>query len=291
MAEQIFDLSNRTCLRLTGKDSRKFLHNLTTNNILSLEPGTGCEAFVTNVKARCVGHVYVWATEDSLLLDSSPGQAQPLIEHLDRYIITEDVSIEDLTESTHGFYVSGPMPEQFESLDITARISSWFGLPGEYLLISDAEAAQTFLNSAEEGGLSRASFAEWEAFRIQHVLPEYERDITEDHLAPEVGRNELAISYEKGCYLGQEPIARIRALGHVNRELRGLSIEGQVLPEVGAEIFAEDKKIGVVTSAAQTETGGVALGYIRMKWASAGTTVAVEASSGQISATVFERKA
>jgi folate-binding protein YgfZ len=308
----VFDLAGWTKVTLTGRDSAKFLHNFCTNDIKGLKRGEGCEAFLTNVKARVLGHGFVFPWSYGLSLFGAPGQGERLAAHLDRYVITEDVKIRDLTGEVTLLYLVGaraaerlaPFVEG-EPSDLPARSHpsvsiriggrqgsavrvDFLGMPG-FLISTTLPWVET--DRAELIGATGAIHGAPEAFeslRIEAAFPLYGIDITEDQLAPEVGRP-WAISYDKGCYLGQEPIARIDALGHVNRLLCGLRLDGGPAPERGAAVLGEGKEIGSVTSATVGLADGkpVALAYLRAKFADPGTAVAVRTSSGEIPATVY----
>ncbi|QDT38735.1 CAF17-like 4Fe-4S cluster assembly/insertion protein YgfZ [Stratiformator vulcanicus] len=304
----LFDFPNRTQLRLTGDDRAKLLQNLCSNDVSKLQPGQGCEAFLTNVKARVLGHIFVYAAADELWIDSAPGQEDALFEHLDRYVITEDVTIERMTESRGDLLLVGPQAESLltqcdlmpAELEIghhatlsdehhtQVRCTGWLKQP-TFVISSGTAGCAAIRGRLTEAGANDGDPKVWDILRIEALFPEFGRDITEDRLAPEVGRNDLAISYTKGCYLGQEPIARIKALGHVNRELRGLLIEGQYDELADAPILADGKEIGRVTSfvAVPGENRTVALGYLRMKWAGPGTTVEIGDQTQAIAAKVF----
>lgn len=307
-----FDLTGWTVLRLRGRDCVNFLHNFCTNDIKSLSIGSGCEAFLTNVKARVVGHVLVFADASAegtyLTLYASPGQAASLVSHLDRYLITEDVVIHDATSEVSLVYVVGPQtvtalaasgieppsetssPHRFASRyqdAVTVRRADLLGLPGLFLE-APIESSGSHSSAFAAAGVVQAAQEVFESLRIDAAFPLYGTDVSEDHLAPEIGRP-WAISYTKGCYLGQEPIARIDALGHVNRELCGLAVEADTVPEPGAPVLADGKEIGAVTSATMSfaRNRPIALAYLRAKFSQPGTTVAVHLPHGDVPATVF----
>lgn len=326
----VFDLTGWTVLTLSGRDCVKFLHNFCTGDIKKLAEGEGCEAFFTNVKARVVGHGLVLANVDEepyrpLTFIGTPGQGEKLFAHLDRYVITEDVVIHDITSESEVSYVMGPeaadrvqglfaaLPgaHQFRAAlagpfgdpreaghfpwaygRIYDRPSAFvrcdvFGLPG-YLVLVSRELSGVVSNCLSKKGVAVGSIEAFEALRVEACFPLYGVDVTEDHLAPEVGRP-WAISYTKGCYLGQEPIARIDALGHVNRVLCGMKLDSDSMPERGAAVVAEGKEIGTITSAALSYGDGraVALGYLRAKFAEAGMRVTVRAAAGEVGAVVY----
>ncbi|HEX6984362.1 MAG TPA: glycine cleavage T C-terminal barrel domain-containing protein, partial [Planctomycetaceae bacterium] len=317
----VFDLTGWTAIRLSGRDAVKFLHNFCTSDIKQLGPFQGCETFFTNVKARVVGHGFAFrgvgasGTDEGRDLDLllSPGQVAALVPHLDRYLITEDVTITDRTPETGVLFVTGPTaattleaaglrspnvtPSELSPLSMLAadverrpvsvRRVDLLGGPG-FLIDSDPAAVSVLRARLSENSAVNAGSDAFDALRVEACFPLYGIDVTEDHLAPEVGRP-WTISYTKGCYLGQEPIARIDALGHVNRLLRGLRLESGPAPDCGAAVLAEGKEIGTVTSATTSFADGrpVALGYLRTTFAGPGTAVTVRTLAGDVPATVY----
>jgi folate-binding protein YgfZ len=169
---------------------------------------------------------------------------------------------------------------------MVARLD-WFGRPG-MLILHDVQARRLIADRLAAAGCVPGSPDLLESLRIEGCFPYSGVDVTEDHLAPEVGRP-WAISYTKGCYLGQEPIARIDALGHVNKLLRGVRLEAGPVPEPGAAVIADGKEIGNVTSAATSLEDGrpIALAWLRSKFSEPGTTVFVRTDRGDVSARVF----
>lgn len=312
-AVSFFDLTGWTVLTLRGRDCVKFLNNFCTADVKKLAAGEGAEAFFTNVKARVVGHGIVLAGESAgeavLTVVGTPGQGEKLAAHLDRYLISEQVTIEDATARSGVFYVAGPeagermraagLEPPGEGADgerfpwtrsrlgdtecAVARIDA-SGLPG-YLVVAANDQARGEAEVLMRAGAAAGSAEAFEALRVEACFPLYGVDVTEEQLAPEAGRP-WAISYTKGCYLGQEPIARIDALGHVNRLLCGLRLDGEAMPERGAAIVAEGKEVGSVTSAARGSDGPVVMGYVRAKLAEAGSPVGVRVGEGEVGATV-----
>ena len=305
----VFDLSDRTQIEITGRDRAKFLHNFCTNNIKSLQPGQGCEAFVTNVKGRVLGHIFVFAGDESLWIESVAGAAEPLIAHLDKYRIGEDVEFHDRTPESGELLLAGPTSAglldklgvpaaslglyahaaaKLGGIPVSSRRVDWLGVPGFLISASRARMADLW-RALCEAAVHPAGSEAFHALRIVGGFPLYGVDISEDNLAQEVARTKRAISFTKGCYLGQEPIARIDALGHVNRELRGLRLESGPRPAAGAAVSADGQVVGAVTSSAVSPVDGgpLALAYLKAKHAVAGTLVAVDCEGQQVPASVF----
>lgn len=245
-------LSDLIRIRATGKDRAKFLHNFCTNNINNLSAGNACEAFFTDVKAKILAHGWVLAGEDCHELWMLPGDEQAILKHLNRYIITEDVTIESAPANWQAFAVMGP-----QSIDVLASAGintpntatdSWTAtdhgsvLVLEWakvtlaLVIVDSENSVSAWQSLTAAGAIAAGSIVFEHQRILEGFPIVGVDITGDNLAPEADRNAKAISYTKGCYLGQEPIARLDAMGHVNRQLYRATIQSTVTDEATADL-------------------------------------------------------
>jgi folate-binding protein YgfZ len=293
-------LSGRTIIAVTGDDCVGFLHSFVTNDVKRLAVGAGCEAFVTAPQGKTLGHVLLFREEHRIVLDTAPGQARTLIEHFERYVITEDVSFADQSEALTDVLVAGPAagsvlssvtrqqpplsplahapamlagrPVVVRKVELVGR-NSWL-LQVARENVSDIEAA------LESAGAARCEAAV-ESVRLEAGVPLFGLDITPDNLPQEIGRNEQAISFTKGCYLGQETVARIDALGHVNRLLAGLRFTGDSIPAAGTSLFAGGQPAGRVTSAAWSPRLAAPLGLALVRRAAAkpGTVLTTEAGS------------
>jgi folate-binding protein YgfZ len=308
-AAALFDQSDRGKVELTGPDAPNFVHNLCTNDVLNLPLGGGCEAFFTTAKAKVVAHALIYHVRiaggrDALWLDVAPDQATRLIEHLDHFLISEQVESADRTADFAQFHLAGPkakavlekaLGEPVPDLGPLQHMERTFGanatchvrrhdplaLPGFDVVCLRNRAAEVRQKLIDAGAAAAGAEAH-EVLRIEAGTPEFGRDIDENRFAVEVGRTE-AISYTKGCYLGQEPIvmARDRA-GHVNRAFRGLKFK-QSSPAAGADLFANGKTVGVVTSVTTSpRLGPIGLGYTRRGQETPGTILDVHsAGSGR----------
>lgn len=301
----LFDVSDRTQIEVTGRDRVKFLHSFCTNDIKKLQPGQGCEAFVTNVNGKVLGHIFVFAERDSLWLESVPGSAATLLPHFDKYLITEDVQFTDRSAEFAELLLAGTSStELLERLGLSvAKLSrnehlthgsdalparsvrrvDWLNSP-TWLLSVPVAQRDAVQQTLTQSGARQADLNEIHALRVAAGFPIYGIDITEDNLAQEVGRTELAISFTKGCYLGQEPIARIDAMGHVNRQLCRVELSSGPLPDAGTPILdkppPDGKPIGAITSATWKWQGDddkpLALAYLRSGFAKTGIQVFIE---------------
>ena len=303
----VFDVSDRTQIELTGADRAKFLHGFCTNDINRLQPGQGCEGFLTNIKGRVVGHIFVFATETSLWLDTVNGQEMVIVPHLDRYLIREDVQFVSHSDRSE-LFITGLHATQLLMLDeglspygrvaresfghpFDIRRVDLFGSPG-FLISLPHAALDTMKSSLLAVGCVAGSSELFESLRIAAGFPLYGIDITDENLAQEVARTKQCISFTKGCYLGQEPIARLDAMGHTNRELRRIRFAPGSQPTPGAKLLAAetDDEAGVLTSVAPlpTATGEtLALGYLKTKFGKADTPVCAMCSEETTVGTVL----
>jgi folate-binding protein YgfZ len=267
----------------TGRDRARFLHNFCTHHIKALASGSACETFFTDVKAKVLAHGYVLALENSHQIWIRPGDPAGLLKHLNRYIITEDVTIvgDSVLTSTVYFEVddactaalkadniplpdaaaitaqksclSFQFPEQSASADMSGLVFCWAGQP-IVAISGPVDAVDSITAKMSAAGAVRISGDRLELLRVDERFPIIGRDMTNDNLAPEAERNAAAISYTKGCYLGQEPIARLDAMGHVNKALRLVEVHGAraAADVIGQNITTSDgTPIGTLTSAAE----------------------------------------
>jgi folate-binding protein YgfZ len=284
-----FDHSDRGKVVVAGPDARSFLHNLSTNDIKSLRPGTGCEAFFATAQAKAVAYALIFALDsdgqDSFWLDLEPGLAEKVVRHLDRYIISEQVELTDRSTEFGQWHVAGPDAESamaLSALEPTWQIRRWerLDLPGWDIICprADNERVKQALIAA---GASPAGPEIFNILRIEAGMATYGIDIDDNRFVVEAGRTKQAISYTKGCYLGQEPIVMARDRGHVNRTLMGLRVRSpQALP-AGTKLAREGKEVGEVTSSVVSpRLGTIGLAYIRRGNQEPGTLLDVTADGG-----------
>jgi folate-binding protein YgfZ len=265
----LIDLAGRTLIEVTGADRALFLHNMCTADVQRLKPGQGCEAFFTDASAKILAHAYFFAEESRIVIETVPGEGERLIAHLDRYIFREDVKLSDRTTDWHEWLLAGPESQglleklsgkavpkvALEHAETTlagvacvVRFVDWT-TAGGYLLQTTAAQAEEVGTALERAGAVRCSADALAVARLEAGTPVSGIDITGENLPQEIDRDARAISFTKGCYIGQETVARIDALGHVNKLLRLVKFAGSTLPEAGTELTAEGKAVGRVTSA------------------------------------------
>ncbi|HEY2883176.1 MAG TPA: glycine cleavage T C-terminal barrel domain-containing protein [Pirellulales bacterium] len=263
-AAGVVDCSDRTQIEFTGADRAKFLHNLCTNAVRDLPIGQGCEAFVLNVKGHIVGHLLLFAGPHSIVLETVDGQAEKLLAHFDRYLIREDVQLHDRTAAWGELLLAGPQAEklliecgasapaarlQHTQSEIAGK-TVWIRQvdlcgPASFLIAAPREFIPDVQQALIAAGAITCQREVLETARIEAGVPQYGNDITEENLPQEIDRDVQAISFTKGCYLGQETVARIDALGHVNRLLRSVKFFGETVPTVGLELFAAKPQAAV----------------------------------------------
>jgi len=282
------DRSNRVRIEVAGPDRAKVLHNLTTHEIKRLAPGEGREAFVTSPQGKTVGWITVHALADRLLLRSDPGTAEALLAHFRKNGVFEDAEFSDISDQTRETHLVGPDAyNTAQALGLTlpeADLSISEAAPGNIptRVIRESPTGRpglTLIGSRQEplkiGDLALLEPSEFDALRIEAGTPLFGQDVTASHLPQEVNRDARAISFVKGCYLGQETVARLDAIGHVKKILIGAISEDARVPARGSILQAEGKDVGVVTSSALSprSSRGIILGYVKVALAEVGTSL------------------
>lgn len=291
-----FDLSDHGKIGVSGKDAAAFLHNLCTNDITRLAPGEGCEAFFTNAKARIIAYVWVQcgaldAGGAGYRIDTAAGLGQTLYQHLDHYLISEQVEITDRSEELAEIHIAGPQAGAIAAAAPGVQVERHqrVALDG-YDLIFPAPDTAKVRQALEQAGAIAARNDVYNILRIETGVPSHGAEIDESRLAMEVGRTSQAISYTKGCYLGQETIVMARDRGHVNRALLGLKLTGDEPVAAGVKVFRGGEEIGQVTSSVFSPRVGsaIALAFLRRGHQQPGTVVDVESGDGGWQAEITE---
>lgn len=237
----------RGFVRLRGPDAAGFLQRMVSNDVLALAAGESCDALLLTPKARVIALLRVLRQgEDDFLLLTEPQLAETVQRQLLRARFAAKVDVQ--LERHESWLVLGEDPPA----DAAALSTSDYGVPGYELLDEPPPDAAPIVEE------------ELELLRIQAGRPRFGHEIDDRVLPAEAGLVERAVSLTKGCYPGQEPIARLHYRGHANRGLRVLEIEGEEPPEYDAPLELDGKNVGRVTSAARRPDGGlVALAYVR----------------------------
>jgi folate-binding protein YgfZ len=278
------DLSARGRLRITGEDRARLLNAMTTNQVQSLQAGQGCYLFFLNAQGRILGDANLFCFEDYLLLDTEPETRRKLAEHLDRYIIADDVTVEDVTETTADVAVEGPQaeaalsalgvelpPEPYSTVSWGARTIARVSSTGSAGFCIFAPAGEKSSLLAQLAGLPEAAPSDARTVRIEHGRPRYGEEITERYLVQETGQLQ-AVNFNKGCYLGQEIVERVRSRAQIHRVLHRLELETSGVP-AGAKLTSGETAAAEIVSAVYSPALGkvVAMAYVRVPFAEPGT--------------------
>jgi folate-binding protein YgfZ len=304
----------RRQIAVGGSERASYLQGLLTNDILGLAPGSGCYAAWLTPQGRMHTDMHVLESGDMILLDLPAAETDAALQRLDQFLFTEDVRLELLDGRLASVWMHGPeaAPVLERSLEALGDAGSWpiyhvgratfdgsqvivaridqLGAPG-YCVYLPPEASESLVETFRRSGATPVEAGAIDACRIEAGYPLFGVDMTEDTIPLEAGIEDRAISFTKGCYVGQEVIIRVLHRGHgrVARKLVGLRMTGQV-PSAGARIVAGEKEIGFVTSAALSPAlGPIALGYVHRDFVAPGTAVDVRHGDARVAATVTAR--
>ena len=298
-------------IAVRGADRASFLHGLLTNDIRALTAGTGCYAAWLTPQGRMLTDLHVFDLGDMILLDVPAGLAQATLQRLDQSLFSEDVQLSDYSNVLTPLWVHGPQAAAVveRAVPVPAGLDSWveyqsmrlhvggsplliarvsqLGVPGFVLYVAP-EQAEGVRAALEAAGALPADSNVLQAARIEAGYPLFGLDMTEDTIPLEAGIEHRAISFTKGCYVGQEVIIRVLHRGHgrVARRLVGVRLEGAVPPH-GTRIKADDRDVGWISSAADSpRLGSIALGYVQRDFVSPGTRLLVHLPAAPIPAVV-----
>jgi folate-binding protein YgfZ len=307
----VLDLSFRGRVCLTGADRARFLHGQVTNDVNRLRPGSGCYAALVTAKGKMQSDLNIYNLGEELLLDFEPGISSQVIQRLEKYIIADDVQLVDVSGLYGLLSVQGPkaativqglkiaveLPDQV--LGVSKITDPVFGeiyfinhsrlqAPG-YDVFVPTGSLETIadrlvaLAQAEGGGLCGQHA--FEMARIESGLPRFGVDMDETIIPLEAGIEARAVSFAKGCYIGQEVLSRIRTYGHVTKVLRGLMLPSGLnsLPRKGDKLFHGGKEMGYMTSAVASPAfkANLGMGYVRKEVNQPGTVLTLRTNEGE----------
>ncbi len=312
----LVDRSERGLLEITGSDRAAWLHNLTTNEVKNLSAGEGTYAFAVNIQGRILFDLNILVGPESIRLDLDRRWLATARAHFDKYTIMEDVTVTDRSDE---FVRLGLGGERAKALLVdfgatqpaampsfaTARIhvagsavelarTDCCGLFFVELLVPTACAVEVWKHLADPSGANPATPVGNQAMdlrRIEAGLPAPGCEITDEYLPAETGQFARAVSFQKGCYLGQEVVERMRSRGAIARRLMGLRLAGDTLPPRGAAVAGSDGKVvGSITSACRSPAmnGLIALAYIKTGSANPNASLTVTWDGGSAEAVVTE---
>jgi folate-binding protein YgfZ len=263
-------LSPRALWKLTGPDAARYLNGQVTNDVMKLAEGHAFYAAVCTAKGRMEGDVSIALHGSEFYLDADPALRESLGARLDKFLIADDAAFEDISEDWSLSHVFGGTPPPVPQGGFVLAHAR-FGLPGHDVWVA---GTSPFVS----GQIAEPDVIE--TLRLEQGLPRWDAELTANTLPPEAGPHMLsAISYTKGCYVGQETIARLKSVGHVNRSLAFLVSDSATFPPVGAKLKQADRELGTVTSSGYSPRleKGVALGYLPRQAVSEGTQVQADA--------------
>jgi len=286
-------------LIVSGEDRRRFLNGYLTCDVASLESGAGVFGFFTNAQGRVLADAVVTAADESLLVEVPHGRREPLIEHLSRYILADRVALEPEPAAVRWLLVGAGAEETAQRLAPAVPQAPWstvdaeldsgsLAIRREQALVGvavlslrvEAGAAEALGEELLAVGAEPVGFDALETLRIEAGVPRYGADFGEAHFPQEVGFEE-AVSYTKGCYLGQEVVARIHYRGHVNHQLCALRIDSGTVPDPGPVEF-EGQEVGRLGSAVYSPSldGTIGLAILHRKAVASGTIVSLPGGVG-----------
>lgn len=326
----VLDLSFRSRICLTGADRARFLHGQVTNDVNRLRVGEGCYAAVTTAKGKMESDLNIYALQDELLLDFEPGLTQKISQRLEKFIVSDDVQVVDVAPLYGLLSVQGPKASDvvralgiFTELPAKEFQSVKVGnsMLGEIYLMNQCRidwseggahgvtrptlgfdlfvpvdslgvVADKLIAGAKSIGGRACGWDGLEIARIEAGIPRFDADMDESNIPLECGIESRAVSYKKGCYIGQEVINRIHSIGHVNKELRRLRLADDLksLPTRSDKLFHDGKEVGYITSAVKSPALNIdiALGYVRREAFAAGTELILRTAGGDSKAIVAE---
>ena len=299
----IVDRSSVGCLRVSGADALDLLDRLSTNHLQDLAPGHGLYTVLTTNKGRIVDLLFVLAQETHLLVLTGKETRQKVAEWIDFYTFVEEVSVEDVSGETAILSLVGPNAatllgdacamkgiEVYESaglviggVEATVVRTDFLKLPSYEIILTPGGVnaiREAVLAAGTAHGLAEMGEEALELLRIERGVPVQGKELTEDSNPLEAGLIDY-ISFNKGCYIGQEVVARLNTYDKVQRSLVGLSWDASAAPSEGAGLFVDDKKIGVLTSAAPLRSArGIGLGLVRNAHTELGTVLDIGSPGG-----------
>lgn len=320
----ILDLSFRGRICLLGNDRIRFLHGQITNDVKKLGVGKGCYSAITSAKGKMESDLNIYNLHDEVLLDFEPGLTKKISQRLEKFIVADDVQIVDVAPHYGLLSVQGPKAAQVVSsvgllsgsaLDETRSIvkisdttlgeiyvanqpridpkgERKFGfdifVPNDSL----GAVADKLIAAAKDIGGRACGWTAFETARIEAGIPRFGVDMDETNLPMECGIEQSAMSFNKGCYIGQEVLNRVHTIGHVNKELRGLrlsdDLKGQ--PQAKDKLFHNGKETGYITSVIKSPmlNANIALGYVRREANQIGTELTLKAADGENSVKIVE---
>ena len=274
-----FDLSERAKFRISGADRLRFLNGQITNDLRKANETSAIEACILNAKGKTDAHIFVSASGEYFLVDAATDLREKLKLRLERYVIADDVQIEDVADQFSVFHVLSQQAPVIEAGKIIAVRR--FAVPGWDIWIDAAQHGILLQQLSSRWTLCDSDAAE--IMRIEQGIPRWGRELTEEIIPIEANLEQRTIDYQKGCYIGQEVISRMKMSGQMNKRLCGLVSLDKISLQPGMKLVppsAPGKEVGWITSATRSKTQEIALGYVKRGFNSDGTKLAAITAEG-----------
>jgi len=291
MGAGLVDLSWRGVLEMTGRDRARFLHGMCTNDIKKLQPGQGCMAAIVNRQGKMVAELIAHAAENALLLEMDRSNLIPTIDHLNKFIVADDVAMKVSDAAVLG--LGGPRAQSLLAIrdlpdfhfmmrdGVVVGRNRTLGVEGYHLLVPAAKAGEA--DALLGHGVAPAGFEAHEVLRIENGFPRWGADMDASLLPMEAGLEPIAISYTKGCYIGQEVIQRVKTYSEPPKTLVQFEVPDAA---AGDKVLHGTEEVGAVTSAAPS----VALGFVRKEYKAPGTEVTVSGKPARVRALPWQSR-
>lgn len=311
----VLDFSFRGRICLLGNDRTRFLHGQITNDVKKLRAGEGCYSALTTAKGKMESDLNIFNLPDELLLDFEPGLTEKISQRLEKFIVADDVQIADVAPHYGLLTVQGPKAAQVVNAvglatdGITGKIRSIVKISdamlGDIYLLNQPRissgpgdfgfdifvpnnalgaVADKLIAAAKNSGGRACGWTAFETARIEAGIPRFGVDMDETNLPMECGIEQSAMSFNKGCYIGQEVLNRVHTIGHVNKELRGLRLADDLktLPQKNDKLLYNGKEMGYITSSVKSPSlhANIALGYVRREGNQIGTELMLKTAAG-----------
>jgi tRNA-modifying protein YgfZ len=265
------DLSQRAKFRITGSDRLRFLNGQITNDLRKASETSAIEACVLNAKGKTDAHIFVFESGESFWVDAAADLREKLKLRLERYVIADDVQIEDVTDQFSLLHVLSQSPALMPGRIVSVRR---FAEPGWDIWVDAAQRRALLRDLSSQRTLCGSDVAE--VMRIEQGIPRWGRELTEEIIPIEANLEQRTIDYQKGCYIGQEVISRMKMSGQTNKRLCGLISLDNIPLQPRMRLVSPStpgKEAGWITSATRSETMGkeIALGYVKRGFNSDGT--------------------
>jgi len=291
MGAGLVDLAWRGILEMTGRDRARFLHGMCTNEIKKLQPGQGCMAAVVNRQGKMVAEMIVHVAENALLLEMDRSNLIPAIDHLNKFLVADDVQMKVSDAAVLGLW--GPRAQSLLAVKdladfhfmmrdgVVVSRNRTLGVEGYHLIVPAAKTdeAEGILGH----GVAPVGFEAHEALRIESGFPRWGADMDATLLPMEAGLGPVAISYTKGCYIGQEVIQRVKTYSEPPKMLVQLEVADAA---AGDKVLSGAEEVGTLTSV----TPSLALGLVRKEFKSPGTELSISGKAARVRALPWQQR-